>query len=619
MSQLVIENKRKVVLPDAGATAVIYLRVSSTGQLTGHSKEGYSIEGQREACERHAARLGAHIVGEYVEPGRTATNIRRPALQRMLSELAEVQPTYVIFYDLSRVAREEQDALWLLAEIKRHGAKLESTLERIADDDTGLLVYTILAGVNAHRSRTDGRKVKMGLERKFADGGTHGPARIGYLNIRETVGGKEVRTIDVDPERVELVQTAFEAFATGEHSITTLRDMLEEAGLRTRPTPTRPAKPLSRNGVYRMLRDDYYIGIVTRAGVKREGRHKAIIDPAIFEKVQRTLEAHRLSGDRTKKHAHYLKGSIFCGHCGRRLVYGRHRGNGGVYEYFSCLSYQARRPSCGAGHLPVDAVERAIERYYRSVDMTPAEAEDVRCKLKEQVGVRLEIARKQSAKHTRRLRDLQNEQQKLLQLFYRDGVDEDVLRAEQQRIEAERTQARRWITSATHETEEAETTLEEALAIIQGCHATYLVADPELRRLMNQAIFTRLLVRIDAIEGEEDPVFAEIRHLRGSRTPARAKRPRNGQDPLSSGGLGSNVGQMVRMRGLEPPPSYLDTDLNRARLPIPPHPRDGEAKISHRACGWQCLASTNRRPGGRNDRVVSSAGPCGAVRPKALL
>lgn len=554
MSQLVIENKPRAALPKEDATAVIYLRVSSTGQLTGHSQDGYSIEGQREACERHARRLDAGIVREYVEPGKSATTTRRPALQRMLAELVELRPTYVIFYDLSRVAREEQDALWLLAEIKRHGAKLESTLERIADDDTGLLVYTILAGVNAHRSRSDGRKVKMGLERKFADGGTHGPARIGYLNIREIVNGREVRTIARDPERAELVQLGFEAFATGEYSITTLRDMLEGAGLRTRPTKTRPAKPLSRNGLYRMLRDDYYIGNVTRAGVKREGRHEAIIDPEIFEKVQRTLEAHRLSGDRTKKHAHYLKGSIFCGHCGRRLVYGRHRGNGGVYEYFSCLSYQARRPSCGAGHLPVDAVERAIERYYRSIELTPAESEDVRHKLKEQVGVRLEIARKQTEKHNRRLRDLQNEQQKLLQLFYRDGVDEDVLQAEQQRIEAERTQARRWITSATHETEEAETALDEALAIIQGCHATYLAADPELRRLMNQAIFTQLLVRADLLEGEEAPLLGHIRRLRGSKAPACTTGPRNGQDPLSSGGLGSNIDQMVRRAGLEPAP-----------------------------------------------------------------
>ena len=36
----------------------------------------------------------------------------------------------------------------------------------------------------------------------------------------------------------------------------------------------------------------------------------------------------------------------------------------------------------------------------------------------------------------------------------------------------------------------------------------------------------------------------------------------------------------MRMRGLEPPPGFPDTDLNRARLPIPPHPRGTwDAKI----------------------------------------
>ena len=29
----------------------------------------------------------------------------------------------------------------------------------------------------------------------------------------------------------------------------------------------------------------------------------------------------------------------------------------------------------------------------------------------------------------------------------------------------------------------------------------------------------------------------------------------------------------MRMRGLEPPRGFPHTDLNRARLPIPPHPR----------------------------------------------
>jgi site-specific DNA recombinase len=584
MSQTVIASKPRAGLPNAGATAVIYLRVSSTGQLTGRSEEGYSIEGQREACERHAERLGATIIKEYPEPGKSATSLRRPKLQQMLAELADLKPTFVIFYDLSRVARDEFDAFWLLREIESNGAKLESTLERISNDDSGMLLYTVMAGVNAHRSRSDGRKVKMGLDRKFADGGTSGPARIGYLNTREIVNGKEVRSIAVDPERVELVRDAFEAFATGEYSITTLREMLEQVGLRTRPTQKRPAKPLSRNGVYRMLRDDYYIGIVTRGGAKREGRHGAIINRDVFEKVQRTLDAHRLSGDRTKKYAHHLKGSIFCGHCGQRLIYGRHRGNGGVYEYFSCLSHQARRPSCGARYMAVDAVERAIERYYRQVELTAAETEDVRHQLRQQIGVRLEIARKQSEKHKRKLRDLQNEQQKLLQLFYRDGVDEDVLKVEQERIETERTQARRWIDSATHEADEAHAALDEALSIIQGCHATYMAADAEQRRLMNQAIFKRLLIRTDELEGETAPAFEHIRSLSGASPLAPTRSPRNGQDPRLSGGLGSNVDQMVRMRGLEPPPGCPDTDLNRARLPIPPHPRAGCEDI---AAGWR--------------------------------
>lgn len=540
---------------EAEATAIAYLRVSSTGQLTGHSQEGYSIEAQREACQRHAARLGARLVKEYVEPGKTATNMKRPMLQRMLAELSKLKPTYVIFYDLSRVAREEGDAFWLLGEIKRSGAKLESTVERIDDSPQGLLLFAVMAGVNAFRSRGDGEKVKLGLERKFADGGTLGPTRLGYLNVREIVNRKEVRSVALDEERYRLIQVAFDTFATGEHSITTLRNLLEELGLRSRPTVNRPAKPLSRNGVYRMLRDDYYIGIVTHKGVKREGRHQAIIDRATFEKVQQVLSSHRLSGDRTKKHHHYLKGSIFCGHCGRRLVYGRHRGNGGVYEYFSCLSHQARRPSCGARHMPVHEVEEAIENYYRHIQLTPSQCAIARQRVEEQSEARLEIARKQSEHHSRRLRTLQDEQQKLVQLYYRGAVSEEVLQAEQTRIEAERTEARRWIESASHEAEDILDALKDALAIVDLCHETYLAASPKLRRLMNQAVFQQLLICTDDIEGEQQPTFHHLAHLsRSHQAPATTPAGQNDQDPHSSGGLGSNVRQMVRRQGLEPCP-----------------------------------------------------------------
>ena len=88
--------------------AVIYLRVSSIGQVnTAHDPEGYSIPGQREACQRYAEQLNAGVIREYVEPGKSGTSTNRPALQRMLAELDELKPDYVIFYDLSRVARDD--------------------------------------------------------------------------------------------------------------------------------------------------------------------------------------------------------------------------------------------------------------------------------------------------------------------------------------------------------------------------------------------------------------------------------------------------------------------------------------------------------------------------------
>ena len=54
------------------------------------------------------------------------------------------------------------------------------------------------------------------------------------------------------------------------------------------------------------------------------------------------------------------------------------------------------------------------------------------------------------------------------------------------------------------------------------------------------------------------------------------------RNPCSHGKLGPSChrlaprgpnGGTMRMRGLEPPRAFAHTDLNRARLPIPPHPR----------------------------------------------
>jgi site-specific DNA recombinase len=548
-------------MPDTAATAVVYLRVSSDGQMNkAHDPEGYSIPGQREAAEHRAGLLDASVVAEYVEYGVSGRNVRRPALQRMLAELELLRPDYVIVYDISRLARNRLDDANLLLRIEQSGARLVSVLENIDATPAGRLTHGVLAAVNEFRSAGDAEKVKMGMSRKHADGGTVSKAPIGYTNTRARIEGREVRTVAVDPERAPLVQMAFDAYAAGDYSNSDLRDRLDEAGLRIPQTAKRAPSPLSRSQVHRMLHDDFYVGVVTWGGAKNpNGRHEAIIDKATFEKVQEVLASATLSGNRTRKHKHYLRGSLHCGYCGRRLVYHRIRGNGGLYEYFGCLSHQGRRGPCGARHLHVSDVERAVERYYRTVRLTASQRQAVRKAVEEHASALMQTAQEESERHSRRLQELQQQQKKLLHLFYKKAVAEEVLVAEQDRIENERSEAHRWAEAAAHDATEVTETLAEALRLLEDPQIAYAQATPHQRRLLNQAIFEALLIRDeDVAEANPRPWVAEIHRLANSQLDCQKaqERPegrRNGHDPLS-GAVGFNKANMVRRAGLEPAP-----------------------------------------------------------------
>lgn len=462
-------NEQPADRPSTNAPrAVIYLRVSSVGQVNkAFDPEGYSIPGQRAACRRYAEGLGANVIDEYVEPGKSGTNTNRPALQRMLAELGDKRPAYVIFYDLSRVARDDFDALWLLREIEGHGCKLESTLERVDDTPAGKLLYTVMAGVNAFRSRGDAEKVKLGLDRKHQAGGAHGPARLGYLNVHEEFHGRQVASIAIDPERSPLIKLLFDLAATGEFTVTTLTATMDEAGLRTRPTATRPSVPVARTSIHRILRNDFYIGTVTHKGAKLPGRHEPLITTDTFERVQAVLDAHRAGGERSYKHTHHLNGSLYCGRCNARLGYGRHRGKQGTYyEYYSCLSRVHGSGPCGARYARVPDLEAAVEAAHDALDETTADRERLRRALRDFVGAKADAATVTAEQHARRLRELTAQQQKLVQLYYRDAVSIEVLEAEQSRLEAERAQVERWQQVAHTEVTDVMKALDHALELV---------------------------------------------------------------------------------------------------------------------------------------------------------
>jgi site-specific DNA recombinase len=376
---------------------------------------------------------------------------------------------------------------------------IQSTQERIDNTPNGRMIYSITAAVNANRIRQDAEKVKGGLARKFMEGGHMGPAPIGYCNDRMLLPGREVRVVTVDPERADLVRDAFELYATGNFTLSTLTDILEVKGLRRRATPKKPERPMSRGSAYNMLRDDFYIGVVTFKGEKRAGIHEPLIEETTFERVQQVLGSHRAGGNRSRKHDHFLIGEIFiCDRCGCRLGYGRHRSKtGNVYEYFSCLSRVRDDGPCGARYLQVDVVEAAVDAYHGTILYSEEQQERLREMVREFVSARVDSARQLADVHRRRLEALKAEQKSLIQLHYKGLVDDEVLAEEQDRIKVERAHALQLVEHATHEVADVMEALEEALSLVGETFPYSEADDPVLWELINQATHIEIRPYID--------------------------------------------------------------------------------------------------------------------------
>lgn len=111
-----------------------------------------------------------------------------------------------------------------------------------------------------------------------------------------------------------------------------------------------------------MLRDRYYIGYVRFSGNEYQGRHPHLIPLDLFHKVQEIMGAQSGAGIRQRKRNHYLKGTLWCGRCGRRMVASVAKG---IYEYYMCRGRQTR--DCDLPYLPIDKIEQAVTDHYVTV------------------------------------------------------------------------------------------------------------------------------------------------------------------------------------------------------------------------------------------------------------
>lgn len=269
---------------DPDLIAVSYARVSTKDQATrGGLPNGLSLPAQREANRAKAASMGAHVIEEFVEAGETGRNTDRPELQRILQFLRDNRVNLVIVHKIDRLARDRASDVEINLAIRQAGARLVPVTENVDETPQGQLVHGIFAAVSDLYSQNPAQEVLKGMEQKIRNGGSLGRAPVGYMNVRETVNGHEVRTVAIDPDQAPHVRWALDIYANDpEMTLNMLTDLLCDRGLTQRATAKQSERPLQRSNVHRMLINRFYTGKVTWRGVEHPGTHEPLIDEETF-------------------------------------------------------------------------------------------------------------------------------------------------------------------------------------------------------------------------------------------------------------------------------------------------------------------------------------------------
>ncbi len=544
---------------DGLVPAISYLRVSTKDQATRNGlDEGLSIPAQREAAQRKADQLGAVIVKEFIEPGESAKTAQRRALQDMLDYVTENPVQYCIINKVDRLARNRLDDAIIHATLRDANISLVSVTENIDETPSGMLMHGILASMAEFYSLNLAQEVLKGMTQKASMGGTPAKAPLGYLNVRTTdAKGHEVRDVTVDVERADLIKFAFTAYATGNWTLSSLATELEARGLTSRPTPARPAKPITTTALHKILTNPYYQGSVTFRGVTYDGTHTALIDSETWLRVQKQLDDKNQRGERPQKYDHYLKGTLYCS-CGAKMMIERPRDKqGDRYEYFTC-SGRRKKNGCTRSAILTDRIENQIESTYNTNGLTATEADRVR----EVLGTvfdQLEATTddERSLLLTQKEK-LDAERLKLVQAHYADAIPLDLLKSEQDRIRTNLDAIEHRLENLATSYKDARDGLDQLADILTDLGDVYARCEPAERRILNRALFDKIILddedHVDYVP--TDAVSVTIAQARATQPPNLGTKTNL---PRHQAGQVSNFSSLVEHRGFEPLTSSLRT------------------------------------------------------------
>ena len=321
-------------------TAVIYARYSSDAQSE------QSIEGQLRVCEDFVQRNNILILDTYIDRAMTGTNDNRPDFQRMIKDSAKRQFEIVLVYKLDRFSRDKYATAVNKNILKNNGVRLLSAMENIPETPEGIILESLLEGMNQYFSAELAQKVSRGMRETRRKGYFQG----GHLLYGYKLDG---RRIVPDELASEVVRYIYERYAQGVY----VRDIIDEL---TTKGITPNGKPFPANSIYNILRNTKYSGVYMHGEEVVDNMYPQIVPTELYERVRAIVEKNKF-GRRCIQVDFLLRHKLICGYCGHTLngESGTSKTGARVY-YYKCRGRKKHLADCNKSMIRKEELEKLV-------------------------------------------------------------------------------------------------------------------------------------------------------------------------------------------------------------------------------------------------------------------
>lgn len=291
----------------------VYTRKSSEEGL---EQEFNSLHAQRDAGEAYIISQKHEgwvlVPDEYDDGGFSGGNMERPALQRLLSDVAAGKIDVVVVYKVDRLSRSLPDFARLVEVFDKHQVSFVAVTQQFnTTSSMGRLTLNILLSFAQFEREVTGERIrdKFLLSKKKGKW-MGGCIPLGYDIID--------RKLIINEGEATIIREIFKLFVETRSQIETA-ERINAMGFRTKRHLRKNGKvtgahKFNRTAIFKLLKNRLYIGEIGHKGQWYPGEHKALIKRSLWDKAEAIFQSNareRKSDSEHRRSPSFLRGFIY--------------------------------------------------------------------------------------------------------------------------------------------------------------------------------------------------------------------------------------------------------------------------------------------------------------------